>query len=509
MFGSGRKKPSAERTNRRDDPFTALYSKHSKPSTPSTTTGSGSSRSAGRRHRAFLPSSLRRSAQPTVELVTPAPDVELTRASEIVRPVLGMTGELASLQSLRQTQAEHQPAPSDPAASVRSLAASDSDSDGYQDERDIPFRTNAVEIATQDDKGELAFLAHHEPWLGELERSRLILPQLAGRLQPTTHASVLPDRLLAPPEMPSQVYDELEAICNFNQAARKRPGGAMSEFAGEHLRRIVRQLLAEIDVDEAAGWDGVVYDLAVGAVGSVRPDVRHGDNMDLRRYVRIKRIPGGVPGDSQYIAGLVFTKSLAHRRMPRIYSSPRIMLLALPLEHAAPSRYVSFDAELRVQQGFAEKLVQRIVGAGPDVVLAEKPVPRNILEALMRNRVAVVAGVKRSVLRAIARCTGAEIVTSMDKFSGRPRIGTCREMVAQTYQHPSLPQVRKSFVFLDGCEPNRGGTIVLRGESFERLADIKQVVDLAVCFAYSLHLETALLVDEFALAVPGQYNVVS
>ncbi|KAJ1943686.1 Mitochondrial distribution and morphology protein 12, partial [Linderina macrospora] len=368
----------------------------------------------------------------------------------------------------------------------------------------------------QDDKHELAFLAHHhDPCLGgELERARLILPLLANQLQPSKVISTgLPDcdRELLPAPVSIKIYDELETICDFNAAARSRlaaiePFGVMSEFAVVHLRRIIRQLLAEIDVEPAAGWDNVVFNLAVSAVANVRPDVRHGDNMDLRRYVRIKRIPGGTPSDSQYITGIVFTKNLAHKRMPRVYTSPRIMLLAFPLEHVSHSRYVSFDDELRVQQGFAEKLVQRIVGAGPDIVLVEKTVPRNILESLMRNKIAVAYGVKRSVLRAIARCTGAEIVTSMDKFSGYPRTGICRELVVQTYEDPSLPEIRKSFVFLDGCEPERGGTIVLRGAEFDRLADIKQVMDLAVCFAYSLYLETALLIDEFALSVPGQYH---
>ncbi|KAJ2319760.1 Mitochondrial distribution and morphology protein 12, partial [Coemansia sp. RSA 2702] len=159
-----------------------------------------------------------------------------------------------------------------------------------------------------------------------------------------------------------------------------------------------------------------------------------------------------------------------------------------------------------MQQGFTEKLVQRITGAGPNLVLAEKPVPRQVLEGLMRNGIAVAHGVKRSVIRAIARCTGAEVVTSMDKFSDYPRTGTCASLAVQTYEHPSLPEFRKSFFFLDGCIEERGGTIVLRGDSFERLADIKQVVDLVICLSYSMLLESALLIDEYALAVPGQYE---
>ncbi|KAJ1942544.1 hypothetical protein FBU59_003167, partial [Linderina macrospora] len=189
MFGSGRKKPSAESPSRPPDQranylFTTLYGRRSAQSTASTTpttTDSASDRSAARRHRPFLPSTLRRAvgAQPTVELVKPSPDVELTRATDIVRPVLGKQGllsdDLASLRSLKLTQSHPSFTPAQPAdsgsdggvhGSVRSDMvprqnngsdiASENDDTYFNDEKDIPFRSNAVEIAMQDDKHELA-----------------------------------------------------------------------------------------------------------------------------------------------------------------------------------------------------------------------------------------------------------------------------------------------------------------------------------------------------------------
>ncbi|KAJ2862909.1 Mitochondrial distribution and morphology protein 12 [Coemansia aciculifera] len=396
----------------------------------------------------------------------------------------------------------------------------------FNDERDVPFRLNAVEIAAQDDKNECAFLSHHfEPnsALGsEYERARSILPLLVGQLHPEIPSSLTllapKGRLLEKPVASSGLREELDVIQAFNHRACQRlrdidPYGVMSEFALCHLRRIIRQLLEEIDIDESRGWDPVVFNMAMNAVKRVKPNVkvqpnvRGGDSMDLRRYVRIKRIPGGTPSDSQYISGIVFTKNLAHRRMPRYLVSPQIMLLTFPLEYTSPSKYVLFDDELRVQQGFTEKLVQRITGAAPDIVLAEKHVPRQVLEGLMRNKICVAYGVKRSVIRAISRCTGAEIVTSIDKFSDYPRTGVCESIAVQTYEDESLPEFRKSFIFLDGCIDNLGGTIVLRGETFDKLGDIKQVVDLVVCMAYSMNLESSLLLNEFALAAPGKYEL--
>ncbi|KAJ2827057.1 Mitochondrial distribution and morphology protein 12, partial [Coemansia erecta] len=564
MFG--RDKNANANASRRQDPrsqfLRSLYYRaaaaRGSPQTQSSSLTSSTSSIADSSSRsttyAMLGNLRRVEPQPTVELARPAPEVEFSRVADVVRPVLRnyvpSTGS-ASLLSLRANQqgpgfadsplssaslAERSSIDGGAAGSLNEMANGESDRSDeaghpgadstpafayFSDERDIPFRSNAVEIAAQDDKRECAFLSHeYHNTNSELERARLILPLLVGQPRPTTEfGGGMPASRGAQkrPSSPRRLLDELDVIDEFNRQAQERvaavdPRRVLAQFPLQHLQAIIRQLLDEIEVPEASGWDLVIRDLVLNALSRVRPDVQGGERMDLRHYVRIKRIPGGEPSDSQYISGIVFTKNLAHRLMPRFQKAPQIMLLTLPLEYSAQipspaSRYVSFDEELRMQQGFTEKLVQRIAGAAPSLVLADKPVPRQVLEGLMRHRIAVAHGIKRSVIRAIARCTGAEIVTSMNKFSDYPRTGTCASLAVQTYEHPSLPEYRKSFFFLDGCIEQRGGTIVLRGDSFERLADIKQVVDLVICLSHSMMLETSLLIDEYALAVPGKYEL--
>ncbi|KAJ2579497.1 Mitochondrial distribution and morphology protein 12, partial [Coemansia sp. RSA 1804] len=107
----------------------------------------------------------------------------------------------------------------------------------------------------------------------------------------------------------NQIFKDLRAIAEFNRQARERvhtvePGEVMAQFPMRHTQKIIRQLLEEIDVDDSRGWDDVVLRLVANAITHVRPNVAGGDRMDLRNYVRIKRIPGGSPSDSQYISGL-------------------------------------------------------------------------------------------------------------------------------------------------------------------------------------------------------------
>lgn len=52
---------------------------------------------------------------------------------------------------------------------------------------------------------------------------------------------------------------------------------------------------------------------------------------DIRRCVRVKRVPGGAMRESSAIGGVVFSKNVAHKGMPTCLTSPRILLLRCSL----------------------------------------------------------------------------------------------------------------------------------------------------------------------------------
>jgi hypothetical protein len=55
----------------------------------------------------------------------------------------------------------------------------------------------------------------------------------------------------------------------------------------------------------------------------VTPDVRAGDQLDIRPYVKLKVIPGGQMHECGYVDGLVFRKNVAHKKMLRDIEHPR------------------------------------------------------------------------------------------------------------------------------------------------------------------------------------------
>jgi hypothetical protein len=82
------------------------------------------------------------------------------------------------------------------------------------------------------------------------------------------------------------------------------------------LRRLCEQMLVAVNLPGEA-WLDPLLRLAMDAGTQTRPAVRDGpEHLDVLRCVKVKKVPGGIPEDSQYVAGLVFTQNLVHKAMP-------------------------------------------------------------------------------------------------------------------------------------------------------------------------------------------------
>ncbi|CAG8450252.1 2333_t:CDS:10 [Ambispora leptoticha] len=266
-----------------------------------------------------------------------------------------------------------------------------------------------------------------------------------------------------------------------------------------HMRRLLRQALQEAEINLSEGWEEVIMKLMHKVSENLNPDIRNGDEIDIRHYVKIKKIPGGTPQDSQYVTGVVCTKKLADKKMARALTSPRVLILTFPLEYQrVENQFISLEPVIAQEKKHLENLIQRIADLRPNIVLVEKTVARKALEFLIEHKLTVAINVKTSVIEAVARCTRADILPSMDKFGLNPKLGKCGEFYVKTFEHQLIPGRRKSYLFFENCPKELGCTIVLRGGDIETLEKIKQVTDLMVFVVYNLKLESALMNNQSA-----------
>jgi hypothetical protein len=78
-----------------------------------------------------------------------------------------------------------------------------------------------------------------------------------------------------------------------------------------------------------AKWVNKLMELATRCCSTVSPNVKRGDLLDIRPYVKIKVIPGGSYKDCAYVSGIIFRKTGTNKQMPREIINPKIMVRLL------------------------------------------------------------------------------------------------------------------------------------------------------------------------------------
>jgi len=81
-------------------------------------------------------------------------------------------------------------------------------------------------------------------------------------------------------------------------------------------------------------WGKLISDLALQATRII---MRGGNlnklNLEIKRYAKIEKIPGGTLDESVVLDGVMFNKDITHPEMRRVIHNPRIILLDCPLEY--------------------------------------------------------------------------------------------------------------------------------------------------------------------------------
>ena len=83
----------------------------------------------------------------------------------------------------------------------------------------------------------------------------------------------------------------------------------------------------------ASRWGQLIVDLAVKAVRTVYRKDGESIEIDVKRYAKVEKIPGGSLEESTVLDGVMFNKDVTHPGMRREIKNPRVVLLDCPLEY--------------------------------------------------------------------------------------------------------------------------------------------------------------------------------
>lgn len=130
-----------------------------------------------------------------------------------------------------------------------------------------------------------------------------------------------------------------------------------------------------------AAYSDLAVDIAFNAVKHVTLEEHGRREIDIKRYVKVEKIPGGRIEDSYVMKGIILNKDVVHpSRMSRRVENPRILLLDCTLEYKKGESMTNvelfkeedFTRMLKMEEEYIEKVCGEIAKLKPDVVVTEK-----------------------------------------------------------------------------------------------------------------------------------------
>ncbi|KAJ2882025.1 T-complex protein 1 subunit gamma [Coemansia aciculifera] len=219
------------------------------------------------------------------------------------------------------------------------------------------------------------------------------------------------------------------------------------------------------------------------AAASAAPDVDVRE-VDIKRFVRIEKVPGGEIEESRVLDGVMVNKDVVHPKMRRHIENPRIILLDCPLEYKKGESQTNIEITregdwsrvLEIEEEQIKAMCEKISALKPDLVITEKGVSDLAQHYLVKNNITALRRMRKTDNNRIARATGAKIVTSVDELKEQD-VGTgCGlfsiEKIGDEY-----------FTFLTKCKEPKACTILLRGPGKDTLNEIDRNLQDAMCVA--------------------------
>ncbi|KRZ67418.1 T-complex protein 1 subunit gamma [Trichinella papuae] len=236
------------------------------------------------------------------------------------------------------------------------------------------------------------------------------------------------------------------------------------------ILRIVRSCLGTKIVER---YVPLATKMAIEAVKIVMK--KNGNNrkeIDIKRFVRIEKIPGGSLSDSELLKGVVLNKDVLHPKMRRYIENPRIILLDGALEYKKAESKMSMNAinveeVLHLEEAALREMCAAIIALKPDLVFTEKGCSDLIQEYLMRSNISVIRRVKKTDNDRLSRVCGAQIVSDVFDLN-ESDVGTKATLFeVEQIGHEYFAKV------LNHNDPH-ACTLILRGPNKDLLKEIER-----------------------------------
>ena len=229
-----------------------------------------------------------------------------------------------------------------------------------------------------------------------------------------------------------------------------------------------------------AGYSDYLSDLAVDAILQIAEETDEGYEADLD-MVKIEKKPGGSITDTTLIKGLLIDKEVVHSDMPKRVKDAKIGLLNSAME----IEKTEFDAKIQIEspdeiqsyldqeENMLREMVQKVKAGGISVLFCQKGIDDMVQHFLAREGIMAARRLKKSDMKALAKATGAKVVTSID------------ELTESDVGYAAIVEERKigdeKMIFVEGCKNPKAVSILIRGGTDRIVDEADRSIHDALC----------------------------
>ncbi|CAG5886939.1 unnamed protein product [Menidia menidia] len=171
-------------------------------------------------------------------------------------------------------------------------------------------------------------------------------------------------------------------------------------------------------------WSDLACGIALDAVRTVELEENGRKEIDIKKYAKVEKVPGGIIEDSCVLKGVMVNKDVTHPRMKRMIKNPRIVLLDCSLEYKKGesqtdieiSKEEDFARILQMEEEYIQQICEDIIRLKPDLIFTEKGISDLAQHYLVKANITAIRRVRKTDNNRIARACGARIVSRTDEL---------------------------------------------------------------------------------------------
>ena len=296
----------------------------------------------------------------------------------------------------------------------------------------------------------------------------------------TTTAVVLAGELLknAEPLLDQNVHPAVLAR-GYRLAAEKAQ--EILNSVAENIDKNDKELLKKIALTAMTGKGAeaakeILAKLVVDAVTQVAEE----DGKVNKDNIKIEKKVGKGVEDTELVKGVVIEKERAHPGMPKKVENAKIALIDCALE----IKSTEIDAKIQItdpnqiqafiqqEEKILNEMVEKIAKTGANVVFCQKGIDDVAQHFLAKKGIFAARRVKESDMKALAKATGARIITNLDDLT-KDDLGT-----AGIVEEIKIGD--EEMIYVKECKNPKSVTILVRGGTEHVVDEVKRAVEDAI-----------------------------